>query len=544
MKKHFNIYIILTAVAAIFLFACKKSFLEAEPYSFIETDHFYKTAKDAEAALTGCYNMLNSEEHGRMFGETMLHILNTGNDECVTGTGIVNENTTFGIASTTAADASLKGVWAALYQGVNRCNHLIAKIDPVEMDVVRKEEIKAEAYFLRGFYHMILAQMFGDIPVNIEPDPEFFQPRAPLQEVYTQVLSDFTKAATVLPHRATIAGRANKWSAEGFRAKVFAYLAACKVNGTGTALGSDLNKFDWVNAASMYDSVHAVASRIIASGGFKLTEKYNYLFRENTRQWQYEECLFTVEGTSSATNGVYLRLGNAWLPWGNINTRGGASSKWFVPTAEVYTRYNDADIRRKHNLTGAIPNTNTAPVEIIEGVRYYVPAAAVLSVSNYGIAKYRYRDPASKSIPPFLSDGALTLLRYADILLLDAEARFFKGDESGARALLLPIRQRAVFGTTTNVSVLTTAYFKPDFMEELLAERSRELCFELGIRRFDLIRFAKHTTAIQALKLTGSYHNEHSVAQLKTNWQPYKIWFPVPSAEIDLNQSLKQNPGF
>ncbi|MCH5598234.1 RagB/SusD family nutrient uptake outer membrane protein [Niabella ginsengisoli] len=510
----------------------------------METEKFYKTAADAESALVGCYNMLNSSAYGRMFGETVLYLLNGSNDECITRSGVANSISPFGSGSYTASETELKNIWEALYAGVNRCNHLIEKIDAIEMNAGRKSEIKGEALFLRGFYEMYLALMFGAVPVNTEPDPDFFTPRLSLQEVYDQILSDFSTSANMLPNRAAIAGRANKWSAEGMRAKVYAYLASCKTNNVGSDLELELNHFSWANASVMYDSVDQITTRIISQSGFKLTDQYNYLFRETTRPWQYEECLFTVEGSSTATNSVGNRLNQAWLPQGNVNTRGGSGSKWFVPTAEVYKRYHASDVRRNHNLTGSIPGGDNAPVEIIENVRYYVPATANITTNAYGIGKYRYRDPVLKEISPFMSDGAIPLLRYADILLLNAEAMYYKGDEAGARAMFVPIRQRALYGTTTDLATLTTAYQKADFVEELLDERSRELCFEVGIRRFDMIRFGKLNSTITSLPITGGFHNINSLPILKTNWQPYKIWFPIPTAELDLNKNLVQNDGY
>ena len=549
MKKLLNLLYILLMVGM--LVACDKSFLEADPYSFVQTDEFYKTEADMETALVGCYNMLNTSNHGRVFGEEMLHMLNAGNDECVSAYGAVNTVTPFGSGSYTAAETELKDKWEALYAGINRCNHLLNKIDNMDLapslSAKRRGEIKGEALFLRGFYHMYLALMFGGVPVNTEPDPDFLKERQPLQQVYKQILQDFQDAFALLPHRATINGRANKWTTAGYRAKIYAYLAACKENNVGADLTLEINHFNWVDAGMMYDSLFAVTQRIMDESGYKLTDKYNYLFRETTRQWQYEECLFTVEGSSSTTNTVANRLNNAWLPWGNANTRGGSSSKWFVPTTEVLLRYFNGDPRRNYNHAGAIPAGNNAGVEDIEGVRYYVPANVNRQVSGYGVAKYRYRDPALKTIPAYLSDGAIPLLRFADILLLHGEAQYYKGDETGARDMLLQVRERAAKSAanpTTALTNMTNNYKKDDFMEELLEERSRELCYELGIRRFDLIRFGQLTAVIENLDIADSYHAIQSVPALKTNWKPYKIWFPIPTAERDLNQNLTQNDGY
>src|SRR5690606_19663573 len=245
----------------------------------------------------------------------------------------------------------------------------------------------------------------------------------------------------------------------------------------------EINHFNWVDAGVMYDSLFAVTQRSMDESGYKLTDKYDYLFRETTRQWQYEECLFTVEGSSSTTNTVANRLSAAWLPWGDTNTTGGSGAKWFVPTTEVIMRYHTGDPRRNYNHTNAISKKENADVEDIEGVRYYKPANVNKQLSSYGVAKYRYRDPALKTIGKALSDGAIPLLRYADILLLHAEALYHKGDEPGAREMLRQVRERAAkiaFNPTNSLNNMTNTYRRADFIEELLNERSRELCYELG----------------------------------------------------------------
>ena len=150
-------------------------------------------------------------------------------------------------------------------------------------------------------------------------------------------------------------------------------------------------------------------------------------------------------------------------------------------------------------------------------------------------------DPSQKSTSSWAAATSLPLLRYADVLLLHAEAQFFTGDEPGARTTLSSVRQRAVQAPAV-VDDLNTAYFKSDFVEELLDERSRELCFE-NWRRFDLARFNKYNDAISSLTSDAGFYNS-VVPSLQQNWKPEKVWFPIPLPQRDLNPNLDQNPGF
>ncbi|NGM63481.1 RagB/SusD family nutrient uptake outer membrane protein [Sphingobacterium sp. SGG-5] len=539
MKRYKNKIGIGILVAAFVLtsLGCAK-FLDADPYSFTSTENFYQTPEEAEMALVGCYNSLNSRN--RLFGRDLPFILNGGTDECITREGISNDHTPFGLAAISSSTTKLKSVWEAFYEGINRTNHLIAKIEGVEMNETRKTQITAEARFLRGFYHMYLTMMFGAIPVKTTPDPEA-GPRQQVEEVYAQIIADLQFAYENLPPRAKIQGAANKWSAAGYLAKVYAYMGSAKESGMGNDLNFALNSFDWVDADEAYDHVFTITTDIVQNGGYKLTDRYDFLFRETTRDAQYEECLFTVEASSSPSNGIYNRYSD-WVAFGSPSL-GGGNSRWFVPLAEAFDRYNISgnDVRRAHNMVRNI--TANSSVEEIGGYRYYNPTVATSPENGFFSAgKYRQRDAAQKPIPDYASDGLIPLLRYADILLLQAEALYHDGDEPGARDLLTEVRERAVKSGST-VTELNTSYHRVDFIQELVDERSRELCFETH-RRFDLARFNKYTAAIEGLKSTRGLHNV-AVPDLQANWKPYRIWFPIPLAELDLNPQLKpQNPGY
>ncbi len=85
---------------------------------------------------------------------------------------------------------------------------------------------------------------------------------------------------------------------------------------------------------------------------------------------------------------------------------------------------------------------------------------------------------------------------------------------------------------------------KTDFIQELLDERSRELCMETQ-RHFDLARFGRYTSAIKSLsgdKTVGWFNT--AVPVLQANWAPYRVWFPIPLTELSLNKNLVQNPGY
>lgn len=541
MKK--NIFILICSV--LLLQSCD-SFLDVVPYSFTSPENFYKTEADFELAINGCYDIINAGSVQTLgnydtWGRGLYFMLNGTTDEMITqGTSVPIEYAQFGYASYNSDNKFIKNNWFFFYAGINRCNYLLEKIDAVEFfKEERKTEIKAEARFLRGYYYYMLANLFGGVPVYTTSQQDPFKARNSLQETYEQIIQDLRFAYENLKDRATNKGAANKYTAAGYLAKVYTYLGSCKKNNVGENLNFPLNSFQWVNAATMYSDALKLTNDIVLNGGYKLIDRYDFNFRETTKSYQYQECLFLSEASSDAgMNKINIWLNNL-TPQGNSNVNGGGYG-WQRPLGEVYNRYSTEDKRLNHNITGNF--SGTIGEETIDGVKYYIPRPIPSANTGWlSCGKFRYRDPKQKALPSWASDGNFPLLRYADILLLHAEALYENNQETEARSMLTEVRQRSAL---LNVADLNSVYFKADFLEELLDERSRELCFE-GHRRFDLIRFGKITETINNLsteRTTGWYNDQ--VPTLKTNWADYKIWMPIPISEMDINSNLIQNPGW
>ncbi len=542
MRIRIFIVLFLAGILSVGLNSCK-DYLDTKPYSFNTVDNLYTSAQGAELGLTGCYNILNAEtvQEGAWAGSfvaTVPYMLNGGTDEVVLRDGIIDPNwAPFGNGTYTSQNPKLKDTWFVFFAGINRVNYFLEKIDGIDMDRNRKIEMIGEAHFLRGFYYFYLAVEFGALPVFTSSDHNINAQRESLENVYKLILADLTIAYQNLPDRAGKSGRANKWSAAGYLTKVYTYLASCKINNVGESLNFDLNSFAWVNENEMYKNAINVSEDIIENSGLKLTQNYDYLFRETTDQWKAEESLFSILGSKNVSNGNFNLLLFWQIPVGVPDAGGGYGQ--LRPTGEHFFKYDSTDLRRFQNLTEALFLDN--PTEIIEGVIYYVPIPLTDPMeTDFCVGKYRYREASAKNISSAWSDGDIILLRYADILLLNAEALYFTGDETGARSRLREVRER-IATDTNNLDNLTVAYYRPDFIEELLDSRSRELCFE-GWRRIDLIRFAKMDETIAGLSSDLGYWNT-IVPVLQANWKHYKIWFPIPRSDIELSP-LVQNPGY
>lgn len=541
-----TIYLISIACLLMLNSCDDAAFLNKAPYSFTSPENYYQTLSDFEGAVTGCYQGINNRtllsddvSYGT-YNSGLQFMLSAGNDELIINSGGGGKDyEKFATLLYTPENDAIEDFWKAYYAGIMRCNYLISKAKSVNLDdQERLDDIVGEAHFLRAFYYYHFALLFGGVPMNTEPVSSLTSPRVSLERLYTElILPDLELAYSVLPETPSIAGRACKYSAAGYLGVIYNYLASCKRNSVGGSLKLDLNKFDWVNEEQASSDAKMYLAEII--GKYQLIDNYDYLFRETTKSYQQQECLFSSEESESITE-QYPNVARLFCPGGNTTVYGGG---WQMhrPVYEFVLSYDSSDKRLAHNVTNVY--TAKSETETIDGVEYYVPLPS--PSANYWrncASKYRHMNPAQKVIPTWASGISIPLLRYADVLLQYAEAIYFSdGDEVEARQYFTPIRARSVVDTV-DVSVLNVAYYKVDFIEELLDERKRELCFE-SKRRIDLIRFGKMQEVIFALDPDASSNNSR-VKDLQENWADYKIWFPLPQREIDLNRNLIQNDNY
>lgn len=535
---------ILPVIAAVLLVSCEdSSFLSEPPYSFTSPENFYKTESDLKIALVGCYSTINTKSvpgayvPDGTYDRGLLYMLQ-GIDELLPNT--TDYSGDFVRLSYLPSHTYLSDFWAAYFAGINRCNLLIEKTADVDMDAKVKEQIIAEARFLRAFFYWHLASCFGGVPVTTSSVPDNSAPRDNLETVYSLIIEDLDHAYNTLNNRAINTGGANKWTAGGYLGVVYNYLASCKRYGVGELLNFELNSFSWVDANEMSQKAKIVLGDVVENSDYDLVEreKYSHLFRESTKSDQYREVLFTAENSNTISN-AYTELVHFPIPNGNRNLYGGGYGR-LRPTRELYLSYDENDIRRDHNITGQY--SSTAPkTETVDGASYYVPdpIGPVSTKINWCTGKFRMQAPEDKVIPNHATAINYPLLRYADVLLQYAEALYFTGDEIEPRGILSTIRER-VTNPEVNVSSLNGAYYKDDFIEELLDERRRELCFETK-RRIDLIRFDKLEEAILSIDPTAGNLNEQ-VIEVRYNYQYNKIWFPIPLTQIDVNGNLRPNP--
>lgn len=540
--------------------ACTKNsdFLKENMLSNTSVNNYYKTPNDFENALTGAYATISNgglTNHDD-FTRGLLIAQSVGTDEYASrfdwGDGSPTDMMRLGrLSATPLAPSYLPGIWQVLYAGINRSNLLLDKIEGVDFpDETQKNRLKAEASFLRGFYLLYASQLWGAVPLPLHSSVDnWLAPRSSLQEVYTQVEKDLTMAYQTLSASSTRLGRANKYVAGAFLTKMYVYLASCKENKIGdlaplNADGKNLNGFDWVDAAAYWQKADNIVKDIYQNSAYKLIPDYAMLFYPTTKEQQYKEFLFEAE--CEQVQAWYLP-GDFLVGAGDWPTNGGSGSGMRPPT-EMAMKYDTADLRYKHNIISYIPNVidSRFAIEKVGGKDFAIPLPFKKdTLDNISVAKVRQTMPYEYTIPAWAGVQNIPIIRFAEIILWYAETRYKMGDEATARNLLKELRMRAAGGDGQLSQELTAQYYKSDFMQEILDERSRELIGE-GQRRIDLIRTGKFKTALFSIgtdQQSNGFFNQ-SWKTIQQNYADNKIWFPIIQNEIAVNPKLVQNPGY
>jgi tetratricopeptide (TPR) repeat protein len=386
-------------------------------------------------------------------------------------------------------------LWRGPWPGILRCNIILQKVPGMAINEAIKNRVLGEAYFLRAQYYFILVRFFGDVPLvltPVEPGDDLRPFRTPKSEVYDQIIADFTKAIELLPTRESYSGsdlgRASKGSAEGMLAKVH------------LTLGNWQQVIEHTNA--------------VTTLGYALNTNYASNFDPSNKNTV--ESLFEVQYVSNAGQNFWSNENQAsWLstftgPRGSDMVAGGWG--WNQPTQEFIDAYEPGDQRKDVTVF-----YQDCPQ--FDGKDYQKS----YSMTNYNLRKFL----VSKSVSPSYDNSPMNfpVLRYADVLLMKAEALNELGKTTEAETPLNEVRSRAGLSEISGLS-------KDAFREKVLHERRMELAFE-GLRWFDLIRIDNGQYAIDFL---------HSIG--KSNMSQKFLLFPIPQKERDANPNLTQNPGY
>ena len=495
--KFTNITINIRYISVLLLIVaggCSKSFLDVDPQGQISVETFWKTQDDANAAVNAIYGNLRS---AGQVGIAAVAIESLGSDDADPGAKQSNipEMYQFDNFSVTSSNQFVGSFWAGLYTEINLCNQVLDNVDTMStVDANLKARYLAEAKFIRAYCYFRLVRAYGGVPLHLKvpvtPD-EFNRERSPATEVWAAIEKDLMDAEAVLPATYTSPsdkGRATKGASQALRAKVAMYQA--KGN------------------PSKWSEVKSYTDKVIGSGSYGLFNNYANLFtmpNELNAESVFEIQADLIIGAENGASFPWSQYSECQTPE-NQNGWG-----WNIPSQDLVNAFSSGGDNTRMNATVImIPETVGGDNIVLSGnnnARYnqksYVP-------SSYYVSGY-----------PRGCQKNILAIRYADVLLMNAEANNELGNITAAKTSLNLVRTRAGLAETTaaDQAAMRTAIWN---------ERRLELAME-NDRYFDVIRQGRAATLFGP-KGWAAGKNE--------------VW-PLPYNEILLSGGkLAQNQGY
>ena len=490
MKKYNIQLTFLSLLAAVLMVACGDDFVEVDPINENSED-FFNSEEDYQDALVGAYDLLQATYLNVMVGEIASDNTLAGGESATDTPGIQEiDNMTH-----TPVNQQLRDIWGWMFAGVNRANYILEFQDKI--DFSGKDQIIAQARFLRAYYYFELVKWFGDVPLAVDQrllfGDQFNVDRTPRTEVYAQIEQDLIFAAETLPATQAEEGRITSGAARALLGKAYLYQ----------------DKF--TEAASALDQVIA--------GPYDLVDDYSTIFElegENNIESVFEVQYTDKEGAGFGC--LQCSEGNVAVGFNGIRNYSGplfdSGFSFNVPVQEAYDAFEPGDSRRD------IAILNIEEFAAANGATYNE------GFEHTGFYNRKY---IARKGDANLGDANLTnpnnyrSIRFADVLLMAAEAHNRKANPNDAlaREYLNRVRRRA-FGDTDH-DIAASGATLTDF---ILEERRLELVGE-GHRFFDLVR-----TGRAAQNIPGFTANKNEL-------------FPIPTIEIQLaGNRWEQNQGY
>lgn len=498
MKKY-----ILLLIVSLSLSGCK-DYLDVTPTDRFTQDTYWNTKLQAEAALNGTYAALfyNIYAANSIYLDALSpNAYQYNNDYNIISRGLHN-----------AATGYFNDAWNGSFKGIGRANNVLANIDKVAMDEVLKERYKAEAKYLRALFYFPLWNLFGGAPLITEAtnyETQANLPRNSADELLAQILKDLTEASsgTVLPltYSGADKGRATRGAALALKARVLLYAKRWKEAAEAAKAVTDLKTY------SLFADYRGLF----------------YLENEGNVEVIFDVQYKYPEFTHSLDISLDQQLGCAPLP-DLVNAYYATDGKPISGSAV----YNPA--KPFENRDSRLQATVILPGSQFKGATV---TAIQYPSTGYGLKKYTiFKDNEKPVSAPTsgTSELNLILLRYADVLLMYAEARNEDtGPDQTVFDALNHIRARA------KMPDIPSTLTQTELREEIRHERRVELAGE-GLYYYDVRRWK-----IAGQVLNGDIKNS---AGARIDGRLFDInkdyLWPVPSIAIQNNASLIQNPNY
>ncbi|WP_316799443.1 RagB/SusD family nutrient uptake outer membrane protein [Pedobacter frigidisoli] len=485
MKK---LYILSFIALTCSTLGCKK-FLDQPALGYYSDSDLFSNDATARTAVNAAYIPLTFTDAA---SNPVWVLGDVATDDAIIGgnAGEQADYTAIDLYNILPGNAAVQSLWARYYDGINRCNVVTGGLtsDNTNVSEAVKTQILAQAKFLRGYYYFMLTNFYGNIPLRLKVATleDAALAATPQAQVYTQIEKDLTEAAAGLPSKwesATDQGRATKGAALALLAKVSLFQ----------------NKYP--QAIQFSEQVEAL--------GYMLTDNFADNFNSGAKT--NNEAIFSVWHS----RGAQPSQGNSLNYWFAPRALNGAGT--FFPTQSLVDNFEPNDPRLDLTLARA-------------GKPYYDNSFDA-SWTTTGYLSKKHIQPISEVPVTTKNDGNLNYeaIRFADILLIKAEALNESGQSTAALVPLNRIRERARknFSGTAPAGLLApvTVVNQSQLRDIIRRERRSELALEFH-RFFDVMRYGQ-AFAESALK-PGAPNFNYSTNR----------FFPIPQTELNANGKL------
>jgi hypothetical protein len=522
-KNIFLLFIITVASAACIIAGCNKSFLDVPAQGQQTKEEVSKDPNAASNLVLGAYNALYFGGFGNTtVGLEMCLTVDVASDDADKGSSPSDQQATAGKMDNFTVDANvsyLNDLWNGHYAAIARTNQALSVLNTATFDSTLKNRLIGETRFLRGYFYFNLVRLFGGVPLILrvatiadQNNDEFYVKKS-TDSVYAAIIADLQFAVDHLPLRGdagSTEGRVNKGSAEAYLAKVYLY-------------------------QKNYQKAYDLTRDIMNSGRFSLVPYpyYAQVFREKQVNGvggnNNSESMFEVQAAKNNacdaisklySNGQGPRATKGWINvFGNYTYNGDLGFGLNTPSADLANAYEANDTRKAGTIIFVQPTGGAnAGTFLWDGFR--IPTQD--SVQNQRYNYKAYHSPVAETVacngPDDKDDKPknIRLMRFADVLLINAEAAVQIGKTADAQVALDSIRHRAGLASV------------PATINNIWKERRVEFAMECD-RFFDVIRQGRGAAVFGPLGFTA---NKNEV-------------FPIPQNQIDLSGGkLKQNQGY
>lgn len=501
MNKYTYFKILSVMLVSSLYVGCSDSFLELDNPNGITDQTFWQTEKDLESGLATVYKALSENSDGSYYQRTNPQLVEGRTENFTVATDVVGRYN-IGTFISTMSDWQIATLYNWCYRGIFRANQVIHYSNQIKnIDENKKNQFVAEAKFLRALNYFNLANEWGAVPIVTtlaESSDDYFKPKSPIEEVWQQVATDLQEAAPHLPisYPADQAGRITNGAAIAFLGKAYLY------------------QEKWDQAITEFEKLVLNEAKY----GYDLMEDYAHNFdglhennKESIFEIQYSRLRPDVWGGKGATSTVIAQeIAGPKIGWQEIR-----------PTKTLL----EAFLKEKTAEGDFDPRATATIVWNYPGAMYYQKPFLEL-YADTAVWTKKYQNWWNENEGDYRSALNEHVMRYADVLLMLAEAYTMKGDVAKAAPLVQRIRNRAKL---VNKESEMKAWTKEVMMKEIQHQRNLEFVREM-LHWFDLRRWGLLEETLRLSKVEGWQ-----------NYSPKFQYYPIPESELNNNPALTQN---